>query len=828
MKEKYIRRIILSLVFVLALFVFSAITNKGNADMTADMDSPTLPMISFEAAQKEVNLLAGHKKEMSLSAMRDTITPLNKDDSVTVLVHAFDQTILKLKYIVYSLDGSSILKSGEANIADGKSEFVVGDVLNGTEGILRVELVLENDVSVYYYTRIISSEDLNIAACLDYIESLHEAMIDRSDDDLLRAALESNHQGDNTTLQHVTIHSDLEHAKWDELRPEVVSEVRYSIQETKAAYTSVELNYRVKCVGDNNAEEFHDVDEYFQVCISNGKKYLLNYDRTLQEVFDATNVVLSSKGIILGLTTDDIQYISNQEGTIVAFVQNRALWTYNKAEDEFAYVFSFEDTEKGDIRNQTAAHEIKILSMDTDGSLTFAVYGYMNRGVHEGESGFAIYYFNLPQNVIEEVAFVSSNQSELMIEKIGELAYYNHELNCLYVMLSGTLQKIDLETNETTILLDHLQSGQYVSSEDGQMLAYQTDETASEVVVMNFAENKEQRVLADDGAKIIPLGFVLGDFVYGMAKEENIGKTASGESVQGMHYLEIRDENNTVVKTYEIPGTYIIDVSMNGNMITLERALKNQDNYNVIAEDYITNNVESASTIELKSYWTDLKQTQYRLVFEDGIENKKARLLMPKHVLFERNTTIANDVEIDMNRYAVYGYGDLLGLYAEAGTAIQHAKEVSGVVISPKQHYVWEDGNRVAWYRNFNVPKFVKQSGETSLEACVRAIMEYVGQEIDVKAAMANKSVEQILSDYCGGEGIRLKGCSSSDVRYLIDKAVPVIAMTGNQEAVLLVGYDAVSVTYMEPHSGAVRMKNFSEMDSMMKSTGSTFFAYTR
>ena len=827
MKGKYIRRIVLFLIFVAALFVFSSITNKGNADMTANMDSATLPTISFDVSGNEVNLLAGHKEEMNLVAMRDTITPLNNSGMVTINVQPYSQNISALKYIVYSLDGTETLKQGEAEITEERCEFQVGDVLEDKEGVLRVELVLEEG-SVYYYTRVISNANLNIAGCLDYIEVLHDSMILRGSDDTLRVALESNNLGDNTTLQHVTIHSDLEHAKWDGLNPEIVSDVRWNIQETKAAYTVVELNYRVKCAGDNNEEELYDVDEYFKVSISNGKKYLLDYDRTLQEVFDATNVVLSGKGIIIGLTTDQMQYKSNQEGTIVAFVQNRALWTYDKAEEEFALVFRFEDTEINDVRNQFDSHEIKILSMDDDGSLTFAVYGYMNRGEHEGKSGYAIYYFNLPQNVIEEIAFVPSNQSELMIEELCELAYYNHESNILYVMLMGTLQKINLETDEATILLSGLKEGQYVSSEDGQLLAYQTSEAANEIIVMNFANDTEQTIPAEDGSKIIPLGFVLGDFVYGMTKEEALGKTASGELVYGMHYLEIRDEENNVVKTYQVPETYIIDVQIKGNMITLERALKSNDVYNVITEDYITNNEESATSIELKSYWTDLKQTQYRLVFEDGIPNKKARLLKPKHVLFERNTTITVEAETYAEEYAVYGYGDLLGLYQEAGAAIQHAKEVSGVVISPKQHYVWEDGNRVAWYRNFEVPKFVVHSGETTLEACVRAVLSYEDQEIDVKAEMEQKTVDQILTEYTGGEGIRLKGCSSADVRYLIDKAIPVIALTGSQEAVVLVGYDAVSVTYIEPHSGAVRMKNFADMDAMMKSSGSTFFAYRK
>lgn len=829
MKKKYIRGIVLSLVFVVAVFVFSMFTNKDNADMTADMDGATLPTISFEVADKEVNLLNGHKQEMVFSAMRDTITPMNADGTITVNVQNYGQNITGLKYEIYSLDGAEKISEGNVMEVSEQLTLSLGDVLADQEAVLRIQLKLGESLPVYYYTRVVPGTDLNMFACLSYAETLHEAMLYGGNDDELKYALEPNHLGDNSTLQHVTIHSDLKHAKWGELQPEIVSDIKYSIQETKKAYTSVKMNYRVKCVGDNNEEEFHDVDEYFQVSIVDGKKYLLDYARDLREVFDGTKVVLTSKGINIGLTKDDMQYKSNQDGSVVAFVQNRELWTYNKAKDEFALVFSFADSEKEDIRNSFDSHSIRILSMDDNGSLTFAVYGYMNRGAHEGKSGLAIYFFNLPKNVIEEIAFVSSDQSELVIEEeLGKLAYYNHELDVLYVMLAGTLQKIDLRTDETTILLNDLKEGQYVSSDDGQLLAYQSDESASEIVVMNFAKDSTMKIPAEEGSKILPLGFILDDFVYGMTKEENLGKTASGELVQAMHYIEIRDGKNQVVKNYQIPDTYIIDVEFQGNMLTLERALKQDGMYKVIAEDYITNNEERTSGIELLSYWTDLKQTQYRLVFEDGIETPKAKVLKPKYVLFERNTSIAIDSQSASQKYMVYAYGNLVGLYDEAGDAIQQAKQVKGIVISPMQSYIWEVGNYAAWYRNFEIPRFVVKSGETSLEACLRAVISYEGQAVNVKAELENQSVEQLLTAYSGGEGVRLKGCSSADVRYLIAKGTPVIALTGNQEAVLLVGYDAVSVTYIEPQSGAVRMKNFDSMDEWMRSSGSTFFAYVK
>ena len=45
--------------------------------------------------------------------------------------------------------------------------------------------------------------------------------------------MESNAQGDNTTLQHVTIHSDLQHIMWGSLKPKLVNELQYEIKEVK-------------------------------------------------------------------------------------------------------------------------------------------------------------------------------------------------------------------------------------------------------------------------------------------------------------------------------------------------------------------------------------------------------------------------------------------------------------------------------------------------------------------------------------------------------------------------------------------------------------------
>ena len=93
---------------------------------------------------------------------------------------------------------------------------------------------------------------------------------------------------------------------------------------------------------------------------------------------------------------------------------------------------------------------------------------------------------------------------------------------------------------------------------------------------------------------------------------------------------------------------------------------------------------------------------------------------------------------------------------------------------------------------------------------------------------MASKSALQVLGEYCGGEAVWIQGCSSSDMRYLLDKGIPVIAMTGSDSAIVFVGYDAKTITYINPANGGTGNKTFSTIDEMISGSGNTFLAYVK
>ena len=831
MKERTIRIVVLSVVFVLAIIVFSFWTNRGSADMTADMGSATLPTVSFQVAGRKANMLVGHKRDMNPAAVRDTISIYDESEKLEMTIHQSADSVDAISYEIYTLDGKEKLYQETVDkVKETVNLKMSANLSEGQEGVLKITLH-QGETPIYYYTRVMQEQDYHVKDCVKYIEELHTNILNQQNEDEVKKVMESNAQGDNTTLQHVTIHSDLQHIMWGSLKPELINDLQYEIKEAKDAYTSVLLRYQVMCAGDNNEEELYHVQEFFKVAYGPESIYLLEYDRTMEEVFDTSNVTLSSKGVLLGIAKEDTPYKVNPDGTIVAFVQANELWNYQKDEDAFSLVFSFASAEKYDERNLTDNHSIKILSMEDDGNMTFSVSGYMNRGEHEGESGIAIYYYYAGKNCTREIAFIPSTDSYAVMEKtLGEAAYYNHKQDVLYLLSDGTLRKIEMEDTEITVLVEGLSKGQYVASDDGHLFAYQKDVDGTLVTeVWDFAKDSTKDISAETGEVVVPLGFVGDDFVYGISKIENAGYDTSGTAVQAMHKVEIRNKKNKVIKTYEQADVYVLRAVVENNMITLKQGVKEGNTYKEISVDYITNNETSSSEhVALKSYWTDLKETQYRLTFAKSIQDTKAKALKPKQVIQERATVLDYENKTSENYFYVYGLGEQAGVFEEAGDAIALAEKLSGVVISPEQNYVWEADNRVAWYRNFNVSAFAAKDEETNLAACVRKVLSYEGESTDAVAELGAKTPEEILSEQLGTEAVRFRGCSVKDMFYLIDKGMPVIGLKDSTNAILFVGYDAKTATYIDPTNGGTYASSIEKLDEMLKGSGNTYIGYVR
>ena len=834
MKEKVKRAGILTFVFLIAVIVFSFLTNQGNADMTADMGGATLPRIQIVSGEYEINPLAGYVSEMNVGKMRSTITPVDFQSGITLRIEEGVLPIKALTYEVCSSDGKEILyKEKRKEIGEEPSLTFPGLELADREAILKLTLHTEKQ-DIYYYTRICTKEGTDSDACLAFAERFHNMTFGKENTESIAAYLENGTEDDETeNLQKVTIHSDAEHLTWGELRPQIKGEVSRSIKEISGNYMTIVYDYEVECAGEQDETEVYQIREYLKVRYAEGTEYLLDYERTMEQELDASGNVLDNNGILLGIAKEELPYMANEAGTIVSFVQAGELWNYNQSQDALSLVFSFADSEGYDIRNLYKEHEIQIVSVNEQGDTTFKVIGYMNRGEHEGEVGTAIYFFDIEKNFVEEKAFIPDHiSSEILLKEQEQLVYYNEQQEVLYAMKEGTLYKVDLEKGKKEALVENLEKDQYVSSKDGRLLAYQTVsslENAEEVKVLDFVTGKERTVTCSSGEFIRPLGFISEDFVYGIGRKEDAGAFVTGEHVCPMYKLEIRDTDNEVVKTYQADQVYVTGVTVEEKMLILDRVVKNESVYTAVAKDYITSNEEvEKSNISVETYTSDEKERQVRIKYESGISDKKPKLLKPKQVLFENPVLIPFEEEGEDAVFYTYGKGKLLGIYASAADAIRQANENQGLVVSESQKYVWERGNRSLVYDIAGVDLSPYQEGNT-LAAALNRLFAYEGKTVDAAGEMAaGKKPIEILQEQFLGNVLDLHGCSPEELCYILGKGTPIIAMTDLNNAVLLIGYNDSMITYVKPDTGEKVSVPYEELEALTVASGNTYLGYLK
>ena len=71
-----------------------------------------------------------------------------------------------------------------------------------------------------------------------------------------------------------------------------------------------------------------------------------------------------------------------------------------------------------------------------------------------------------------------------------------------------------------------------------------------------------------------------------------------------------------------------------------------------------------------------------------------------------------------------------------------------------------------------------------------------------------------------------LSGCSVEELLYYISNGTPVFAMINDNDAVLLVGYDAANIVYYDPASEKNVSKPMEEAQAIFSQAGDTFFTY--
>lgn len=841
MKKVVLQVTVWMITFLLSLLIISSFMNQGNTDMTVEMGKATLPLVYMSQGNDKINCLHGYVREMQGSTMRDTITPLGQGRELNITIDKKGCSVESLRFEVRSVDGERLVEATDiSQYTEDEEEitatFTIKDLIEEhTE--YNLILLLEDDGgrTIRYYTRIISSDGYHVEEKLNFVKDFHNRSYDKEAAETLTKYLESNSEGDNSTYSHVNIHSSFQQITWGDLEVTEEQTPVYCIRELGPSIANMSVSYVVSIGQDDKTKSYYNVEEYYRLRYTEERIYLLDYQRDMHEIFKQnTTDVFANNKIMLGINDPAMEMRESDGGNVLAFVNENRLFSYNVSDNKFAYLFGFYDRDNGDRRTLYAAHGIKILNVDETDNVQFLVYGYMNRGRHEGEVGIQVSYYNSMLNTIEEQVFIPDDRSyERVKADMEQLSYVDND-NHLYVMLSGNVYEINLESKSYKTIVTDLQEDSYKISDSNRMLVWKSGENneSSELTLLNLSSKKQTKMNQGKDIVLSPLGFMGEDLIYGMTHVSDIERDRSGKIIVPMYEIRIQNENDEVLKKYRQNGIYVVGAEIRNNQINLQRVEKDEETMQYIParEDQIMNNEEvetGDNTVE--TALTEEFETVVQIAVKKNIDKKSMKFLTPKEVLFEGGREVViNAEETDTEHYYVYGIRDIEGIYTDAGNAVTRGSEISGIVVNDAGAHVWKAGDRSIKNQIMKITGEAADEERSSLAVCLDTMLAYEGVARNTAYMLQRgmTAVEILRSNLPEAQILELSGCSLNAVLYYVNRDIPVLATLNDGNAVLIVGFNELNTVLMDPLTGEVYKKGINDSTEWFEENGNSFITY--
>ena len=802
---------ILLLVFLLGTVGTALLLNSEFTDNRSDFNDAVFPEVMIDMNGTLINRMYGYAQPMQTDFTRDSVTPLDTSKKLTFKVNPYDSEVQSFSYEIRTSDGSKVLENKKIKNLSKEDGYLSVDVEIGSDLRMNQEysmqIALEMKKSTaYYYTRVVSRSQVHASDYAAFVKYFCEACLDKNSADALGSYLEPKTTGASTNYSGININSSLSEVSWGTLAPQLRQEGIPVIKEINETTASVTLEYQITSQNENEETEIYDVKEFYRMKYQDTRIYLLDFRRSANQVFDGILPVCSDDGLILGVRDKNVEYMMNDAATVIAFVQEGDLWSYSPGNEKINQIFSFRKAEDGDFRDSRTQHDIKIVRVTDEGDIDFVLYGYMNRGSHEGYEGIGVYHYNHDKNVAEERAFIPVSESFEFLKKDLEKLSYVNEKNELFLILAKNLYKINIEDNSSEILEKGIKNANFVSSDNNDHAAWLVSEgdEKGNIKEIDFDACKTRLIAPQKEQKLRTVGFMNEDLIYGILDKSDILKDEEGHKSVGIRTLRIEDFDGNVKKEYQKDGFYITDISVGDTLIEFELSAKSGDtSYVAQKKDTIMNNKKAAAnTVRTELVSASRTGVRVKLVF-NMTKQTDSPLTMYAKVSSTDEKDIVLDTQIPQETaYYVYGQGELDSIYTDPAKAVQRADTLGGVVLNRAQQYVWERGNK-----------------KTKIQIGTEELPDILLQgTYDIKTL--KKSLKKT------GTVIDLSGCSLESVLYEVSAQRPVIAKTGTNTSVLIVGYDEYNTYLYDPVKKETYPYGLNDSTDLFQKAGNVFITY--
>ncbi len=645
-------------------------------------------------------------------------------------------------------------------------------------------------------------------------------------------------------MGHITLASSYESIIWSGVTHEIITSAIPTIKEIDTNYAVIELDYVTQTTDEEGDVDYYAISEYYRVSYADGIVTLMNFDRYIDEYFNRTEVDTQKNAYEIGVVSDeDVTYVTSSDNKKVSFVRNGQLWLYNYAKNEITFIFGFWLDDVEDARDTYGNHDINIISMDDDGNMTFAVYGYMNRGDHEGRLGISLYDYDASSREITELVFVECNQPyAAMEEELSRLTYYDGMY--LYFMLGGKIYSVNVADKQASTFVEGISMDSVYVSDDMTILIYQAsdDQTSNtSLTLVNQSTGTTKTIKASISSCIRCYGFKDNDFIYGLCYKSDAEyslneKSFAKKELEDEDYelipaykLMIIDESGDTIKQYQKGENYIVNVTIDENMIYMTRGTKSGSTFVLAEDDFITYKVDdSVETVTTASKTSTEGMKKLYFVMPASIY-----LTYTPYIYITKNTAESGGsllVELDpVSGYMVYSNLGLVDIYDTAGEAIVAAVDVSGIVVSSDGTIVYRQSDALEYNTIASaITHYSSGTVEDSLNDCIYMTLTYQGASVTYSQVAAYDDPVTALTDLGKYAGAEVTGISMELLVAYIGEGVPVICRIDDGRYVLAVSYNSEAIRYYDPVLGDEVKVTRSSFQTAMNKCGGELYTYIK
>ena len=802
-------------IFLIALILYfyqSYHSMERQNTVYSTMDEASLPIAFVSSGDYLINPMHAYLQEMGNNAARDMITVLPKDRQLRLVVEEYDNMVASATYEIRTLDLDHLIEKGKASEIvreNGSASIVlpIQNLINKDQAYL-LHITLDTGAhTLNYYTRILWTNR-------DYTKSMEEvaykfttSSFDKTGSKDITTYLETKDTADNSSLGHVNLYSSYNQITWGKTGMQPKGDFYMTLKEFDGMMGEIQISYESSMTDEDGAEKCFLNEDNFVFRNDPERVYMMDFDRKTHQIFDGDSEDFSGKRIVLGVgNTEDIAVQKSENEHYIAFKTDQGLWRYDQSSKagHAVNIFSYRSKRDDGVRANYDQHDIKILSVSDNGDVDFLVYGYVNRGRHEGNNGILYYRYDSSDDTVTENFFIAIPEVFEQIQwNVEKLAYLSSD-GLLYLYYGGNVYGIDTNSLEVITIVSGLQESAFASSDNQQYIAYQNPEAsdlyhAEKITLVNLEGNKSSEIQGEGYLRVI--GFNKDDLIYGIINPKYASVYTEKNKIP-ISEIHIVGPDLVDKTSYVKDGLLFTNVRVSGTRIHFDKIRPLEGGgYQPAGEDTIISNREEVNERlnGVNSFSDKVLQKEWYIEIKD-VGTKHVRSTTPKHLSVERASSLDLNITEAKNAlplFYAYAHGHFRGATRTLEEAYELVYDDFGYVITEDGEFVW---NRVDKSTMVTIKNATTVAGE----------------------ALQKLSQLSTIDTYDSFIMVNAFGMDLTSALYFLNKGYPVIAYL-QDSCYLIYSYDSLNIRLVDPVSGTQNVVGRSDAEEMFKQDGNRF-----